>query len=152
MKSINQNSVFSQNSKSKFPLRKGAVVIIPLVCLILTLAIIGELLKQTSIELNQLKKSQQHLQATWLAEAAAQRTIRKLNENMTYSGETWLISPQEIGGTFSGEVVIELDRDSEQDHSTILIRTKASYPAKAVERVRVIREWPVQFSNTAIEN
>ena len=56
MKSIDHNSLLPQNDKGRNHFRKGAVVIIPLVCLILTLAIIGELLKQTSIELNQLKK------------------------------------------------------------------------------------------------
>lgn len=152
MKSIDHTSVHPQNYKRRIHFRKGAVVIIPLVCLILTLAIIGELLKQTSIELNQLKKSQHNLQATWLSEAAVQRTVKRLKEDLTYSGETWLISPQEIGGIYPGEVVIEIDRDSKQDQSTILIRTKASYPANAIERVRVIREWPVQLSNTAIEN
>ncbi|MCA9022720.1 MAG: hypothetical protein KDA74_21370, partial [Planctomycetaceae bacterium] len=112
----------------------------------------GELLKQTKMELNQLNKSQHHLQATWLADAAVQRTIRKLRDNVSYSGETWLISPQEIGSTFPGEVIIEVDKESKQNQNIILIRTKASYPAQASERVRVIREWPVQLSNTEIEN
>ncbi|MEQ8636806.1 hypothetical protein [Gimesia maris] len=152
MKSIDHNSLLPQNDKRRNHFRKGAVVIIPLVCLILTLAIIGELLKQTSIELNQLKKSQHNLQAIWLSEAAVQRTVNRLKEDLTYSGETWQISSQEIGGPYPGEVVIEIDRALIQDQSIILIRTKASYPAKAIERVRVIREWPVQLSNTAIEN
>ena len=142
MKSIDHNSLLPQNDKRRNHFRKGAVVIIPLVCLILTLAIIGELLKQTSIELNQLKKSQHNLQAIWLSEAAVQRTVNRLTEDLT----------QEIGGPYPGEVVIEIDRALIQDQSMILIRTKASYPAKAIERVRVIREWPVQLSNTAIEN
>lgn len=151
MKSMVRNSAFTRDHQSGLHNRKGAVVIIPLVCLILALAIIGELLKQTSIELKQIKKSQHHLQATWLADAAAQRTVRKLKENSTYTGETWLISAQETGSHFPGEVVIEIDRATKQNQSTILIRTKASYPAKASERVRVIREWPVQLSNIVIE-
>ncbi|WP_417386908.1 hypothetical protein [Gimesia sp.] len=152
MKSMVHKSSFDRDHQSGFHDRKGAVVVIPLVCLILALAIIGELLKQTKIELNQLKKSQHHLQATWLADAAVQRTIRKLRDNVSYSGETWLISPQEIGSTFPGEVIIEIDRESKQNQNIILIHTKASYPAQASERVRVIREWPVQLSNTDIEN
>ncbi|HBL47633.1 hypothetical protein [Gimesia sp.] len=145
MKLIDLDSSFSQNHNLIPGSRKGAVIIIPLVCLILALAVVGELLKQTSLEINQLKKSQFHLQATWLGEAAVQRTVRRLKENMDYSGEVWQISSEEMGGVYPGEVIIEIERNSEQNQSTILVRTKASYPADESKRVRVIHEWPVQL-------
>ena len=130
-----------QNSRRK---RSGSIVLIPMICLVLALAIIGELLQQTSIELKQVKKGQYHLQANWLADAAAQRAAEKLSHQQKYAGETWKVQPMEIGGTFPGEVIIEIVRTTPNSKS-IIIRTLASYPANAMERVRVIREWPFEI-------
>ncbi len=137
-----------QNSKTK---RSGSVVLIPMVCLILALAIVGDLLQQTSIELKQLKKGQHHLQANWLADAAAQRAAEKLSHQQNYTGETWKVHPAEIGGTFPGEVIIEIVRTNSNSKS-LTIRTLASYPANVVERVRVIREWPFELQDSSSNN
>tara|TARA_R110002095_G_scaffold191683_2_gene169323 strand:- start:2613 stop:3074 length:462 start_codon:yes stop_codon:yes gene_type:complete len=131
--------------------RRGTIVLIPMVCLILSLAVIGELLKQSSIEIKQLKKEQQYLQASWLADAAAQRAVGKLSHQENYAGETWVLPPEEIGGRFPGEVIIEIMRDKQNDKS-ITIRTQASYPAKVTERVRIVREWPFKLSQTSSRN
>ncbi|QDT94726.1 hypothetical protein [Gimesia aquarii] len=131
--------------------RGGSVALIPMICLILSLTIIGELLKQSSTEIKQLKKEQYRLQSIWLADAAAQRAITKLNNQTDYDGEMWSLSPEDIGGEFPGEVLIEIDR-SIQKNNSITIRTTASYPAKSTERVRVIREWPFQLRIIATNN
>lgn len=126
--------------------RSGSVVLIPMICLVLSLAIIGELLKQSSIELKQLKKEQYRLQSIWLADAAAQRAITKLSNQTNYDGEIWKLLPEDIGGEFPGEVLIEIDRGIQKNNS-ITIRTTASYPTKVTERVRIIREWPFDTSS-----
>lgn len=126
--------------------RRGTIVLIPMICLVLSLAVIGTLLKQTSIELKQLKKERYQIQANWLADAAGQRAVLKLRNQRYYTGETWSLSSEEIGGKFSGIVEIEIDRNP-QNSQSITIRTLASYPAKVTERVRVIREWPYELTN-----
>ncbi|QDU06807.1 hypothetical protein [Gimesia aquarii] len=131
--------------------RGGSVVLIPMICLVLSLTIIGELLKQSSIEIKQLKKEQYRLQSIWLADAAAQRAITKLSNQTDYDGEIWTLLPEDIGGEFPGEVLIEIDR-SIQKNNSIIIRTTASYPAKSTERVRIIREWPFQLRIIATKN
>lgn len=131
--------------------RSGTIVLIPMICLVLALAVIGELLQQTSIELKQLKKGQYHLQANWLADAAAQRAAEKLSHQQKYAGETWKVQPAEIGGAFPGEVIIEIVHTNPNSKS-LTIRTLASYPANVVERVRVIHEWPFELKNTSTKN
>ncbi len=126
--------------------RGGSIVLIPMICLVLSLTIIGELLKQSSIELKQLKKEQYRIQSIWLADAAAQRAITKLRNQPDYDGEVWSLLPEEIGGNFPGEVLIEIERNVQNDKS-FTIRTTASYPAKVTERVRIIREWPFDTSS-----
>jgi len=142
------SSISSETQQKRGVYRRGTIILIPLVCLVLSLAVIGELLKQSSLELKQLKKEQYHLQAIWLADAAAQRAIDKLNTQQDYQGETWALLPEEIGGAFPGEVIINVDRRN-QTSKFITIRAQASYPATAAERVRIIREWPFELSNTS---
>lgn len=123
--------------------RRGAIVLIPMLCLILALAVIGGLLKQTSIELKQLKKEQYLVQANWLANAAAQRAVIELENQKNYTGETWNLSPEQITGTLPGSVKIEIQPSEIKDQS-VIIRTIASYPSDSVDQVRVIREWPAK--------
>ena len=131
--------------------RIGTIVLLPMICLALSLAIIGELLQQTSIELKQLKKGQYHLQANWLADAGAQRAVEKLTSQQKYSGETWRLQPEEIGGKFPGEVIIQIIR-SNKNNKFITIRTQASYPANAIQRVRVNRDWTFDRKDSPSNN
>ncbi len=131
--------------------RHGTVVLVPMLCLVLSLTIIGVLLKQTSIEHKQLKKEQYRLQSVWLTDAAAQRATVKLDSQPDYHGEIWRLLPEEIGGNFPGEVSIEIDRN-EKNKKLITIRTIADYPIKMAERVRIIREWPIELASTKSNN
>lgn len=150
-KTVIPGSNICEQRQPRWIQRRGTIVLIPMLCLVLSLAVIGGLLKQTSIELKQLKKEQYLTQANWLADAAAQRAVRKLREEQNYTGETWTLLPEEIGGKFPGSIVIEINR-SPQNNQSITIRTLASYPSKGLERVRVIREWPSKLSSTISKN
>ena len=150
-KTVNHRSITREQQQPCLTHRRGTIVLIPMLCLVLSLAVIGGLLKQTSIELKQLKKEQFLIQANWLADAAAQRAARKLREEQNYTGETWTVLPEELGGKFPGSIVIEINR-SPQNNQPITIRTLASYPSKGLERVRIVREWPSKLSNTTTKN
>lgn len=145
-----QSNIISKYQKTLCH-RRGTVVLVPMLCLILSLTIIGVLLKQTSIEHKQLKKEQYRLQSIWLTDAAAQRAAVKLGSQPDYHGELWRLLPEEIGGEFPGEVSIEIDRN-EKNKNLITIRTIASYPIKMTERVRIIKEWPIELPNTKPNN
>ncbi len=121
--------------------RRGSFVLIPMLCLVLALAVIGEILKQSTIETRQLKKQHFQLQATWLADAAAQRAVARLNQDLEYTGEVWQLKPEESGLPYPGEVVIKVEKNR-QMLSSVEIRTEASYPLDESKRVRIIREWP----------
>lgn len=121
--------------------RRGSFVLIPMLCLVLALAVIGEIMQQATIETRQLRKQHYQLQATWLANAAAQRAVFMLNQDPDYAGEVWQLEPEETGLDYPGEVVIKVEK-SKQMQTSIEIRTEASYPLKESVRVRIIRDWP----------
>ncbi|QDT30460.1 hypothetical protein Enr10x_58260 [Gimesia panareensis] len=124
--------------------RRGSFVLIPMLCLILALAVIGEILKQTTIETGQLKQQHFQLQSSWLADAAAQRAVTKLAQNPDYEGEIWKTQPEEMGQDYPGEVVIKVQKNRQME-SSVIIRTEASYPVKDSGRVRIVREWPCKI-------
>lgn len=150
-KMLKSRSNSSRKQQNQRYARSGSAVLIPMVCLVLSLTIIGELLKQSSIEHKQLIKEQYRLQSIWLADAAAQRAAVKLSHQPDYKGETWTLSPEEIGGKYPGEVFIKIDRN-QKNNKLITIRTEASYPAKETARVRTIREWPFVIRDNISNN
>ena len=88
----------------------GAIVLIPLVCLVLCAGCHwGASTAIVYLSSSNLKKGQHHLQAIWLADAAAQRAVDKLSHPAEIMpGETWALSTsEEIGGAFPGEVIID---------------------------------------------
>lgn len=86
--------------------RKGAFLLIAMVCLMLTSGLLGTLLKMASANRNQAQFEAASLQAQWLAESALDRAAAKLSADANYPGETWDIKPEELGGPHAGQVVI----------------------------------------------
>ncbi|KAA0140977.1 hypothetical protein FYZ48_06800 [Gimesia chilikensis] len=123
-------------------MRRGSFVLIPMLCLILALAVVGQILQQSQVEAKQLKQQQYLLQASSLGDAAAQRAVRRMIQDTDYDGETWKVEVESMGKVNPGEVVIEVEKNRQMEDSYI-ITTKASYPADDIYRVRVIREWPI---------
>lgn len=135
------NLDFKEARKQPRRQRRGSFVLIPMLCLVLALAVIGEILKQSTIETRQLKKQQYQIQAIWLADAAAQRAVSRMNQDPEYTGEVWQLKPEESGLPYPGEVVIKVKKNRQMLPS-VEIRTEASYPLEESKRVRIIREWP----------
>lgn len=125
----------------KTHVRRGSFVLIPMLCLILALAVVGQILQQSQVEAKQLKQQQYLLQASSLGDAAVQRAVRRMIQNTDYDGETWKVEIESMGKVNPGEVVIKVEKNRQMEDSHI-ITTEASYPADDIYRVRVIREWP----------
>ncbi|MFI4848351.1 MAG: hypothetical protein ACIAZJ_04595 [Gimesia chilikensis] len=139
-KTTNQYS--NRVKAQKTHVRRGSFVLIPMLCLILALAVVGQILQQSQVEAKQLKQQQYLLQASSLGDAAAQRAVRRMIQDTDYDGETWKVEIESMGKVNPGEVVIEVEKNRQMEDSHI-ITTKASYPADDIYRVRVIREWPI---------
>ena len=140
------NRCFNGGRAQKTQVRRGSFVLIPMLCLILALAVTGQILKQSHVEARQLKQQQYLLQASSLGDAAVQRAARRLIQNSDYDGETWKVKIGGMGKDNSGEVVIKVKKNRQTEDSYI-IKTEASYPANDIYRVRIIREWPFNIKS-----
>jgi hypothetical protein len=82
-----------RNSQAR---RRGAVLIIALVCLALATVIGGALLRWALMEHKLLRTQEQASQARWLAEAGVERAAAQLGASAEYQGETWEVSAADL--------------------------------------------------------
>src|SRR5487761_1135988 len=76
--------------------RRGAVLIMALVCLVLVTALGGALLRWAAMEHKFLRSRDQQSQARWLAEAGVERAAARMAGDARYTGEVWKVAAGEL--------------------------------------------------------
>lgn len=111
--------------------RRGSILIIALVCLVLISLLLATLLKTAVQQRQQLRYEEQHLQAVWLSESGVERAASRLAADRAYAGETWHIPAAELHGPSAAEVKINVMRaDNMPNRRTVAV--EAVYPSGAI--------------------
>src|SRR5262245_49873902 len=76
-------------------LRRGAALVVAMICTLLVSLISAALVRTTLLQLEQLQHDEWQLQAEWLAESALDLATSRLGD-VNYHGETWL--PHTVDG------------------------------------------------------
>jgi type II secretory pathway component PulK len=113
--------------------RSGAFMIVAMICLLLTTALMGTLLKMAVLGLRQAHVDASGLQADWLAESALDRAAAKLAKDATYAGETWNIPEEDLDGLHTGRVVISINPPVQ---NLAEVEVAAQYPAEGAFSVK----------------
>ncbi len=79
------------------------------------------------------------LQARWLAESALDRAAARLAAEPGYTGETWTVAAEALGGEDGGSVRIEVLAVAGQPTQR-RVRVEADYPDDPSIRVRISKE------------
>ncbi len=124
--------------------RRGGIIVISMVCLMLASFLIVHLAKLTFANRAQQRKELQIEQAAWLAEAGVSRAAFQLRTDPSYTGETWNIDANELGGFHSGQVTITV---SAEDRSQVTVT--AMYPTGSATSVRRSKTITVTNSESA---
>ena len=98
----------SRPLRSPGPAKRGAVLVLALVCLLVVASLGVSLTRSLVEEQRQSQRRHQQLQALWVAESAVQRAAAALRASPDYRGETWQIDAEEIGGRWPAEAVIRV--------------------------------------------
>lgn len=110
------------------PRRRGAFLVVTMICLILSAVLIGSLLKTALAQHRQMIYEQQRLQANWLAEAGLERAANRLASDSKYAGETWSLPPDSFAGQGAAEVRIKINPvDGRSAARTVFV--EAEFPA-----------------------
>jgi type II secretory pathway component PulK len=114
--------------------RRGAVLIVTLVCLVIVMALVGTMLVSAIRSGRQWKVERDLVQCELLLQAGVDRAAARLAANPAeYEGEKLEITADEIGSGSAGQVTIEIARKNGQQPQ---VRVLAEYPAVSDHSVR----------------
>ena len=126
--------------------RCAAVLLAVLVCLVVMGTVMLAILRSAASEQRQLRGRQQQMQAERLAEAALERALAQVRAAAEYSGETWRVPAEEMGGRFAGVASIRVEPIAERRHERRVV-VSADYPDDNVYRTRTTREAVITIDN-----
>lgn len=117
--------------------RAGAILALTMVCLL----VVGLLASLTACSFlaqhRQAMRYERKLQAVWLAESAVQRARHRLSQMPEYSGETWKIEADVLGGQNSGRVEIQIE-PVETEPAMRRVFIEAYYPDDEQQERRIV--------------
>ena len=120
---------------------------IVMVCFILAAAIFVSLARTAAVERQTARSRHWNVQAQWLAEAALERAVARLDEDANYAGETWTIAPEEFSGRDGAVVRIHLEPIADQADRR-RVRVEADFPDDPRHRCRCKKEIVVERKET----
>lgn len=125
--------------------RRGAILLVILVCFALAAAMFV-VLARLAVTARRVAETQQWaVQAQWLAEAGLDRAAARLQQQADYSGETWKISASELGGAHAAVVKIRVDGVADLAAHRVFV--EADYPDDPVHRSRCTKEIVMEQSH-----
>jgi hypothetical protein len=117
--------------------RRGAILIVALVCLLLVMALVALLLQGTLRARRQLRAERDRRQAEFLLTAGIERAAQRLAAEADYRGETWDLPAEAIVGTSTGQVTIRAARAEASDPWQVHV--VAEYPLGSELSIRRTR-------------
>ena len=121
------------------PSRRGAVLIVVLVCLALATALFVLVVKQAVAERRTIDRSHNTLQSLWLAEAGIERAAARLATEEDYAGETWIVSGQQLAGSDDAVVRIQVEKIADRPEQRS-VRVETDYPNNPEHRCRRVKQ------------
>lgn len=119
--------------------RRGAVLIMALVGLVLLTVIGGTLLRWIAMEHKLLRSREQANQARWLAEAGIERAAARLADAEDYAGETWQIAATDLPAGKSARVRLQVATVDDQPRQRS-IEVDVEYPSEADLPARIHKQ------------
>jgi hypothetical protein len=101
-----------------------------LVCLLVVLMMGATFTEIIVRQQRRADQREQQMQCFWLAETAVQRALESAAADPAYTGETWRIPADLLGGFAAGRAIIEVQR-ADTPHAGWKVRVEARFPDRA---------------------
>lgn len=116
--------------------RRGAVLMLILVCLLLLTMTTGVLLRAAMLHREHTHTALPQSQARWLAHAAAEAATVQLKGDASWSGESWTVSAEELGGSDAARLTVAVSQAPGRPGSRLVAIT-VDYPPDDPHRAHV---------------
>jgi hypothetical protein len=128
--------------------RRGAILIVILVCFFVAASMFALLARHSVAEHRAAETQLWTAQAQWIAEAAIDRAAARLAVDANYTGDTWTISAAELGGDDGAKARIHIEKiDGSPNLRTV--RVEADYPDDPVHRARWTKQIAINVKTPA---
>jgi type II secretory pathway component PulK len=122
--------------------RAGFALIGVMIVLVVASMLVVSWFKSIAAQRDQLQMAADRLTAEWLAEGAIDRAAAKLHDTRDYTGETWTISADELGGQEDAAIEIHIAPvDGHADRRAVEV--EAEYPRNSLHSARVSKRMTV---------
>jgi len=115
--------------------RRGAVLLVAIVCIAVASVIFLSLLRLSVAERRRVETEAWQVQAAWLAESGIERAAARLAADPEYQGETWALPADLLGGRYDAVVKIRVETIPD-DEPRRLVHVEADYPDDPQNRAR----------------
>ena len=126
--------------------RRGAILVVVLVCLAVAAALFLVLAHQATGERRALTTHHWNVEAQWLAEAGVERAVAQLGTNADYTGETWNIPAAELGGSDGAAVRIRAEKVADHPDRRA-VHVEADFPDDPQHRCRQVKDIVAEIVN-----
>lgn len=116
--------------------RRATVLVICIVCLLLLSMTVGVLIRAAVLHRNQTRTMLPQVQAEWLAHSAAEVAADRLQTEPGWTGDTWTVPADELGGDTAAQITIQVTSDADVA-SQRSAQITVDYPPDVPQRVRV---------------
>ena len=106
--------------------RRGALLIMVLVCMVIVMAIVGGMLQASLRNRRQIHAERDRRQTELLLQAGIERARQRTIADPKYQGEKWSLPAEEVVGRGAAEVTIEIVPATDEQQSQL--RVTAEYP------------------------
>jgi type II secretory pathway component PulK len=119
----------------------GVVLALVLICLTVTMLILGVMLKRVAWSYRFTRLRHHQLQAQWLADSAMERALAQLQQDFDYRGETWRLTAADMGGRFEAQAMITVEGGSGDADRPVHVVVEYPLQQPLLCRVETKRIW-----------
>jgi type II secretory pathway component PulK len=121
--------------------RRGVVLMLLIVALAVACMLAVELAQSIALRGRAQQTNERHAQAAAIAHAAVERAAARLYDDSAYTGETWNVSADDLGGKAAARVTIEVAAiDGSPTQRTVVARAAlGESPEGAIKYTRQTR-------------
>jgi type II secretory pathway component PulK len=117
-----------------------------LVCLAVAAMLFAVFLRTVNAGRNRAERLGRASQSDWLAESAIERAVARMRVDPSYTGETWRVSAEQLGGSRAGVVAIVVRRRDEAP-DRFDIEVVADFPDGTIHRKRTSKTIEAVINN-----